>query len=90
MKLFGFFSRVSRNIDLLDRMMVKLGVRDRFASLPNGGDVLRRAAIRCMTCDQAHACSAWLDANEKQIEAPAFCRNHDLFERVKHRVEADQ
>jgi len=89
-KLFGFFTRVKRRTDLLDRMMATLGVRGKFASLPNGPEVLRRAATRCMTCGRADACAAWLDEDRNRIEAPGFCRNHDLFERLKHRIEADR
>jgi hypothetical protein len=83
MKVSGFFSRVMRNINLLDRMMAELHVRDGLASLPNGGKVLRQAAIRCITCRQTDACSAWLAADGQRSKTPMFCGNRHLFEQLK-------
>jgi hypothetical protein len=83
MKLFGFLSRVTRNINLLDRMMAQLHVRDSLASLPDGSNILRQAAILCMTCREAYACSVWIDANDQQDKAPRFCSNRNLLRRLK-------
>ncbi len=64
--------------------MVELHVRDSLATLPNGSKVLRQAAIRCIICREADACSAWLDLIEQRSDVPKFCSNRDLFEQLKH------
>lgn len=84
MGLMQFFSRFSVNPGLMDRMFSKFGVRDSFAELPHGPEVLRRATLRCASCSEAGDCASWLDANAAPAEAPAYCRNHDLIERLRH------
>lgn len=75
--------------DLMGRMVRKLGYTDRLAELPDAARVLRRAAQRCQTCAQPEACAHWLAENETAEEAPAYCRNQDLFARMNDRIEAE-
>lgn len=83
MSVLDIFSRLTRQADLMDAMMKKLGVADKMWQLPDHAGVLRRAANRCLTCDQPEACQDWLAHEAAPNEAPGFCRNHDLFERVR-------
>ena len=82
MSVLDIFSRLTKQADLMDAMMTKLGVADEIWKLPDHAGVLRRAANRCMTCDQPDACQYWLSHEAHPDEAPSFCRNHDLFQRV--------
>ena len=84
MSVLDIFSRLTKQADLMDAMMTKLGVADEIWKLPDHAGVLRRAANRCLTCDRPNACQQWLSH-----EAPSFCRNHDLFARVLRNTDAD-
>lgn len=88
MSIFSLFERIAQHSNLMDAMMDKLGVRDQLAQRPHGGAVLRRAADRCLSCDHAEACEGWLSKAQSVEEAPDYCRNHDLFQRLKAEVPA--
>lgn len=90
MAIFSIFERAFHHFDLMDRMMNAVGVTERFKTLPGSANVLRRAAARCRQCKDAGGCQALLNTNESLDEAPDFCRNHDLFARLKREIEADQ
>lgn len=90
MLILNFFERAFRHLELMDRMMDALGVTERFKSLPGAGNVLRRASIRCRGCSQPNACAAMLDEHATLDEAPTYCRNHDLFERLQREIDAER
>lgn len=75
---------------LFHAMVDKLGLRDALVARPHRVAVVARAEARCAGCGQEKACSAWLAENDDPAEAPAYCRNHDLFERIKREVEAER
>lgn len=83
MILVDYFKRMMHHADLFDAMTQKLGVSDLLADGPNGAAVVRRAANRCLTCERGEACSKWLEQTTKALEAPNYCKNHDVFERLK-------
>jgi hypothetical protein len=83
MGISAMMTRVAAKYDLIEQMMATLDVRDRFAGLPGGGEALRNAVVRCMTCSKPDACSAWVAKHRSADEAPDFCRNHDLFARLR-------
>lgn len=87
---FRYFERIFKHLDLMDRMMDTVGVTDRLKSLPNAANVLRRASARCRTCTETGDCSAFLDSHDRAGAAPEYCRNHELFERLKREIETDQ
>ena len=89
MSVLDIFNRLTQQADLMDAMMKKLGVADEILQLPDHAGVLRRAANRCLTCDRPDACEHWLAHESHPDEAPGFCRNHDLFERVLGNMEKD-
>ena len=89
MSVLDIFSRLTHQADLMDAMMTKLGVTEKMSELPDHAGVLRRAAARCMTCEKPDACSRWLAHESQPDEAPDFCKNHDLFERVLGAMEAE-
>lgn len=82
MSVLDIFTRLTKQADLMNAMMSKLGVTDEMWNLPDHAGVLRRAANRCLTCDKPDACAHWLAHEASPGEAPEFCRNHDLFQRV--------
>lgn len=89
MSVLDIFNRMIHQADLMDAMMKKLGVADEMAQMPDHAGVLRRAANRCLTCDKPDACEHWLANEANPDEAPPFCRNHDLFERVIKTMEKE-
>ena len=90
MSVLDFFSRLTQQADLMDTMMQKLGVADEMRQMPDHAAVLRRAANRCLTCEKPDACEHWLTHETNPDEAPGFCRNHDLFERVLDTMEQEK
>ena len=90
MSVLDIFSRLTRQADLMDAMMKKVGVSEEIWKLPDHAGVLRRAANRCMSCQHPDACQYWLAHEAKPDEAPDFCRNHDLFERVLNNTETNK
>ncbi|MEP3438467.1 MAG: DUF6455 family protein [Hoeflea sp.] len=89
MSVLNIFNRLTQQADLMDAMMKKLGVADEMWKLPDHAGVLRRAANRCLTCDRPDACEHWLTNETNPDEAPEFCRNHDLFDRVLDNMETE-
>jgi len=74
----------------LFRVMVeKLGMRAELESRPNSDAVANRAQARCADCGREDTCQVWMAENDAPGEAPYFCRNHDLFERLKHDIEVE-
>ena len=90
MRLQSIISRIDRHADLFEKMMAKLGVREEMAEIHNVGPVYRRAAMRCMGCTNSEECKAWLDTTTKACEAPDYCRNRALFERLKAQMALPQ
>jgi hypothetical protein len=76
----GLLDKVSDKVDLMERMMRKLDVRDAIADMPAAPSVIRSAALRCLSCGHAGECKSWLEENEAPQHAPNYCRNKDLFE----------
>lgn len=89
MSLITIFKRMVDHADLMDRMMLKLGVRGKLAEHANAGSVMRRAANRCLSCEHGGECKTWLEGHDDAREAPAYCRNHDLFARLRTEIEAE-
>lgn len=75
---------------LFQAMLDKLGLRKAILSRQNSATVMRRAGERCAECGREESCRIWLDEMDEPAEAPRFCRNHDLFERLKHDIEAEE
>jgi len=65
-------------------MVDKLGLRSALESRPHADKVMKRAQARCADCGQEDACTTWMAENDQPGEAPEYCRNHDMFERLKH------
>ena len=83
MSIRDFIRRLNGNPDLMQRMFVRLGVRDWFAQEPQRAEAYRRAAIRCGTCSHGDACQQWLDSSVEATHAPGFCRNAQMIERIR-------
>lgn len=67
---------------LVDAMIRKLGLGETMRRLPDRRAVLARAVQRCAGCSQPDACRHFLAETEPADEAPSYCTNHDLFERL--------
>ncbi|MBO6553093.1 MAG: hypothetical protein JJ926_04650 [Roseitalea sp.] len=90
MSLLAMYRRMIRKADLMEKMIDTVDARDALQSRADHANVLRRAANRCMTCAEPDACEKWLAGHDRAEEAPGYCRNHDLFERLKHDIEAEK
>jgi hypothetical protein len=89
MDAFGFIRHYLKPVPRFWRMVQVLDVRSQIEALPDSGAVLRRAETRCEGCSEPQACAAWLDGREAASEAPEYCRNHDLFERLIEQIERE-
>lgn len=88
MSLLNMFNRMLARSELFDRMVDTLGVREAMAEKSGHGNLMRRAVSRCMGCQDGGACENWLETHDTAAEAPHYCRNHDMFARLKHEIEA--
>ncbi|MFZ2099211.1 MAG: DUF6455 family protein [Oricola sp.] len=88
LSLRHFFASPERG-KLFHAMVDKLGLRDAVESRPQAKDVMRRAQARCADCGREDSCTTWLEENERPAQAPYFCKNHDMFERLKHDIEME-
>ena len=86
LSLQRFFDVPARRT-LFHAMLDKLGLRDAITSLDSSAAVMARADKRCADCGREDSCAVWLAETVQSDEAPYFCKNHDLFERVKHDIE---
>ncbi|GAB4352139.1 MAG: hypothetical protein Kow0026_09570 [Oricola sp.] len=71
-------------------MVDRLGLRSAIESRPHAKEVMKRAQQRCADCGREDECQVWLAENETAREAPCFCKNHDMFERLKHDIEIEK
>lgn len=88
MGLFGFIERVSGRSVLMEAMFARLGVRDWFATSPNGPQALGRATVLCAACDHAQDCVEWLETHDRADHAPEFCQNRDLTDKIARSMRA--
>lgn len=75
-----------RHADLVDRMANAIGI-DLEEKIMRGKlqiDTLGEAVLRCTGCADPCGCEQWLAAQvEVAAEAPAGCRNAELFDGLK-------
>ena len=83
MGIQNIIARIDRHSELFEKMMARIGVRDKLADIDNIGPVYRRAAMRCVGCTGTEECETWLEEHEHAEEAPEYCRNRALFARLK-------
>jgi len=67
-------------LDLLQRMMQRLGIDPRQAA--DHPDALDEAQWRCRLCREWRECRHWLDSGAPDERYRAFCGNAELFERM--------
>ena len=89
LSLRHFFDTPERG-SLFHVMVDKLGLRAAIESRPHAKKVKKRAQARCAECGREDTCQSWLADNEQPDEAPYFCKNHDMFERLKHDMELEK
>ena len=88
MGIASILSRLTAKAELIDGMMSTVGVRDEFSHMQGGAEALRLATMRCMSCSKPGACASWLSEHETAAEAPDFCRNQDLFVRLRETIDS--
>lgn len=88
MGVMAVLDRMCAKSALLETMVDHLSLRGAMAETADAAGVMRRATVRCLSCGHPQACKVWLEENQYADEAPGYCRNHDLFERLKKQTEA--
>jgi hypothetical protein len=78
-------STLKRHADLVDRMANTQGVdlEERMMAGKILPDDLSDAVLACTGCANPEACEHWLARNETAEQTPGYCRNADLFARLK-------
>ena len=76
---------LKRHADLVDRMANTQGVdlEERMMAGKVLPDDLSDAVLACTGCANPEACEHWLARNETAEQTPDYCRNADLFGRLK-------
>lgn len=72
--------------DLVDRMADALGLDLEEVMMEGRMDIeqLSDAVLSCTGCTQPDTCRHWLDEQgNPSSEAPGYCRNGDMFARLK-------
>lgn len=89
MRLWEMIAQRFRAPALMERMFARFDVGTRFDDPHRAAELLRGAAVRCMSCGKTKECSAWLDRAEtaEPAEPPSFCRNIHLIQRLRHETE---
>lgn len=72
---------------LMDDMATKVGVDLEEAAIAGAleMDEIADAVERCTQCTSPTACTRWLGQHESAETTPDYCRNADLFERLRPR-----
>ena len=80
----SLFSKIEKHAVLVGRMSDTLGVDLVGASMDGGAPetTLRTAIYGCMGCKETDACEEWLASHETASEAPDYCRNKRLLDRL--------
>lgn len=77
---------LKRHAILVDRMAGHMGIDLEEAALRGRITIsgIEDAVLRCTGCAQADACESALDTKSApQGKTPSFCRNADLFDKLK-------
>lgn len=82
MKLDRHAGLVNRMADTLEIDLAEAALRGEMA-----GQDFRSMVMSCVGCTHAGDCEHFLDEHriDGAEEAPSYCRNHDLFDRLAHR-----
>lgn len=79
-------STLKTHADLVDRMAGAVGV-DLEQAMMEGrltADQLGDAVLSCTGCSKPGECNHWLEGQDATApEAPDYCRNSDMFKRLK-------
>jgi Family of unknown function (DUF6455) len=81
---------VRRQTELMNRMMVRLGVNPAVAATLDGSLAWHEACTKCLFCPHVPHCCSWLEGVEPQDGPTEFCPNMAFFqdclsEILKHR-----
>jgi hypothetical protein len=76
---------LKRHAELVDRMAGTQGVdlEERMMQGKVRPDEVTDAVLACTGCASADACMHWLNRTETAGETPDYCRNAELFSRLK-------
>jgi hypothetical protein len=73
--------RESEHVDMMARMMKRLGVNPVTAAALDGGLGGFAACTRCIFCQKTAACESWLSGEPQARTPKEFCPNATYFSR---------
>lgn len=76
---------LKRHANLVDRMATVQGLdlEERIMAGAMRPDEVSDAVLACTGCASADGCAHWLDRTESAERTPDYCRNAELFSRLK-------
>ncbi|MEI4234353.1 DUF6455 family protein [Roseovarius sp. D22-M7] len=76
---------LKHHADLVDRManIQGLDLEERIMAGAMRPDELSDAVLACTGCASADGCAQWLDRTESAEKTPDYCRNAELFSRLR-------
>jgi Family of unknown function (DUF6455) len=69
----------SRQPELMQRMMVRIGVNQAMAARVDGGMAWADARTKCIFCHRTAECCAWLEGPETVPMPTGLCPNIEFF-----------
>jgi hypothetical protein len=75
--------RILAQAELMDRMLLRLGVDEAALARLGGGMGLYEARTRCLACRNERACRAWLEGWTDPADPSEFCPNASFFARCR-------
>lgn len=78
-KSWPMLDRNSRQPELMQRMMDRLGVNQALATRVDGGMAWAEARTKCVFCRNEQGCRAWLEGSEGAPMPQGLCPNIGFF-----------
>ena len=84
--------KIARHTDLIKAMARKLGIDygPLLAADPGTVSPYRAAVINCTRCEGVESCEKFLAQEGRAGEAPGFCRNKELLDRLAREADAEE
>lgn len=80
------FNRISRRVELMDRMMERVGATPAVAVRIDQGMAWYGARAKCIDCAQERECRSWLENSDGTGTSPDFCPNAQFFRQCNIRL----
>jgi hypothetical protein len=79
MALWHEYREIERHWRLFGAMITRLDIRPVDLARHDGGRTFRESVDKCVRCQHAAACEAWLGSSDTAKPPPAFCQLSSLI-----------